>query len=521
MSKGHRRPLIVAAVFVALGGLLLSGCASPGTESDPTAEPTAGGTITIGGLATKALDPGQLGFSSQSIPWTRPVLGSLFRPGEGGSIDPEIAVGYEYNADETELTIELREGALFQDETPVDADAVVWNLNRHREPGMREGQFFTSVTDIVAKDDTTVVITFDRPFPLLLEALAYQAAGYLASPTSFDEMGADAFNAAPVGAGPFRIVRADPGQELVMEKAETYWDAENVYLDGITFVNTGVEPQAGLVQVQSGAIDAIQFSGGYTSSAVLGSGRDDPNLNEFVSANTQYLVLAVNTFSAPFDDLRARQAVAYCMDRESIAENVSRGFATPAFVGAGEDSRALDGGGWEAGKDLNPYSHDVEAGTELVEELGGLSFTIVTGVSSPVLTALQQQWAECGIEASIERSDAYLTEVHNGTYQATFTIQANQGYNPAFSTGYMDRNTATGRYGFADDTVDQLLEEVKGTVDFDEATKIWQEIWQKINDLAVLMPVLSAPNYAFTSECVQGLDPTTPNFGYTYAYRSC
>jgi peptide/nickel transport system substrate-binding protein len=517
MPKRHHLKLAAAALTA--GVLLLAGCAgATGPTEDAGGDPVVGGEITVGGLASKALDPGQAGFSSQSLPWTKPIFGSLFLAPEeaGGDVRPGLATGAEYSDDGLELTITLREGLQFQDETPLDADAVVWNFNRHIENATREKQFFQYVTDISASDATTVVVTFSQPQNLLLSTLPYSSSGFMASPTAFEAMGVDAFNASPVGAGPFKIASVDPGQELVLEKADTYWDAEHVYLDGITFLNSGADPQASLVGLQADSLQSISWNGLYTSAAVLGAVEADTALSLQSAPSTYVLILPINTYAAPFDDLRARQAINYCMDRESLATNVSQGYTTPAFVLAGNDNLYLDG--WEEGRDLSPLQHDVDAGTELVDELGGLSFTVSTNINSPILTAMQQQWAECGIDAQINRTDDYLSLVQNGNYQAALTVNANASPNPALSTNYLDPNAANNKFGWSDDEIWATVQEAKGVSDPDEARDLWQEIWTGMAENGYLNPIVGGGYYVASSANLQAIDTSSGLADYTNAW---
>jgi peptide/nickel transport system substrate-binding protein len=521
MPFEHSKALSALAAL-ALASVLVAGCAPTGSASPPSggsgSEPVDGGSIIVGGLATKALDPGQVGFGTQSLPWTHPIYGSLFEPptDPGGDLLPGLASGYEYSDDNLELTITLRPDLTFQDGTPMDADAVVWNFNRHIENVTREAQFFVDVESVKATDKTTVVVTFSQPQQILLDALAYAPSGFIASPTAFEKMGADAFNISPVGAGPFKITRVDPGQELVLEKADTYWDADNVHLDGITFLNTGPDPQAALVQLQSESIQSITWAGTYTSAAVLSAAENDPGLSVIAGPSTRMLILPVNTFSPPFDDLKARQAISYCMDREAIATHISDDFAQPAFVLSG-DSLALKT--WQEGRDLNPLQPDVKKGTELVKELGGLKFTIVTPLSTEILPALQQQWAECGIDAQVQRTDDWLSLVQSGKYQSAMAVLGNDSFNPASaSTSYVDPDAANNKFGFRDEAVWDDILKAKGIADEAEATTLWRDIWSSLATNGFVNPIVSGPQYVVVSADLKDVTPSRGYGDFTHAW---
>ena len=524
MLRKRPRILLTAVIVATAVSVALAGCTAasgPGSTASAAPKPTSGGSIAIGGLATSALDPGQLGYSTQSQAYTDQIFGSLFLPPlkTGDKVRPGVATGYKYNSDNTQLTLTLRSGAKYQDGTPVDADSVVWNLKRWGAPGMTSAQYFTEVSSIVADGTDKVVISFDKPFTLLIDAFAYTPAGYLGSETAFNKLGADGFNTAPVGAGPFKVDTVQPGQELDLVKADTYWDAKHVYLAKVSWINSGNDPQSSLVKLQSGAIQSVTFATTNTSPEVLKQGEQDPSLTELRTASTGYAILPVNTFAAPFNDLKARQAISYCMDRESIAKNAMQGYATPSYVISGDSDYLTK---WQDGKGLNPYQFSVSKGKKLVTELGGLSFDIVTNADSPILDALQQQWSTCGITAKIDIRSDYLNQVQAGTYQMSFTVASQRTYNPAMTTAYQDPTTANDKFGFNDSQVTSGINEAKGLVEGAQAKALWVKVWKRVAELAVSIPVVASPRFVFSTKCLQGVDTAGNSAGgYVNAYLTC
>ncbi len=530
MPNRTRRVIGFAAPVAAAAALLLTGCSSAGSSGSQGAgstapasvaasgSPVSGGTLTVGGLATQALDPGQSTFSSQSRPWVLPVFSSLLTPPAkaGDDYGPGLATGYKYSADHKTLTITLRPGLRFSDGTPLDAAAVVWNFNRYVSNHTREAQFFVYVTSEKATNPTTVTVTFSQPQTLLLDALSDSSSGFMASPTAFKKMGANAFDAAPVGAGPFKIVSDDPGQQLVMKKNDLYWDAKNVYLDGLTWQNTGLDAQTWLTDLRANSIQSVPMFGALTSPAVLSAVKNDPTLTMLQGASTNVSILPVNTYKPPFNNIKARQAINYCMDRGAIAKNVMQNFATPAYILSGPDSQALTG--WQEGQSLSPIQYNVAKGTQLVKELGGLSFTVSTNSPSPVLTALQQQWAQCGIKAQINITEEYLSLVQDGNYQAAYTVNVNASLTPAGSTNYLDPNAINNKFGWKDDAIWSLVQQAKGITDVDQSTALWHKIWTQLATNGFVNPLISSPEYVASTKKLQGVVVESGVPDYTHAW---
>jgi peptide/nickel transport system substrate-binding protein len=530
-----RRVLALAAPVAAAAALLLTGCSSgsagpagsagsAGAAATAPASvaasgaPVSGGKITIGGLATQALDPGQSTFSSQTRPWVLPVFSSLFSPPAkaGDDYGPGLASGYKYGAGNKTLAITLRPGLKFSDGTPLDAAAVVWNFNRYVQNHTREAQYFVYVTSVKATNPTTVTVTFSQPQSLLLDAMSDSSTGFMASPTAFQKMGANKFDAAPVGAGPYKITSADPGQQLVMAKNDLYWDAKHVYLDGITWQNTGLDAQTWLTNLKANSIQSVPMFGALTSPAVLSAVKSDPTLTMLAGASTNVSILPVNTTKAPFNKLQARQAINYCMDRAAIAKDVMQGFATPAYVLSGPDSQSLTG--YQQGQTLDPVQYNVAKGTALVKALGGLSFTISTNSPSPVLTALQQEWQQCGIKAQINITEEYLSLVQNGNYQAAYTVNVNASLNPAGSTNYLDPNAINNKFGWKNDAIWSLVQQAKGTTVAAQSTALWHKIWGQLAQNGYVNPLISSPEYVASTSKLQGVVVESGVPDYTHAW---
>ena len=508
------------ATVVALAAACGGGTDASGAPNGSAGTPRRGGSIVVGGLGTSQMDPGQLGYSLKSNQFTQMIFGGLFLPPDDpkGDVKPDLATGYQYSPDGLTLTLNLRPGAKFQDGTPVDAGAVVWNLNRAKDPKSTSGQYFKQVTNIAASGSDKVVITFKQPDNLLLSAFANMPAGFLGSPTAFDKLGPSKFATNPVGAGPFMVKSATPGQQMVLVRSVNYWDAEHVYLDQITILNTGDNAQANYVKMQSGAVQSISLPAATTAPAVIQQAMKDKSLSYLTTTSTRYQMLPINTFVAPFNDIRARQAVAYCIDREGIAKSVQQGLATPAYIISGPDSLYLDG--WEDGKSLNPYQYDVNKSKQLVSELGGLSFTVESNLKSPAIVALQQGWQECGMKVDIKISAEYLTDVEEGNYQMSYTTGANTSLDPALITTYQDPNSAQNSHGFRDDTVFNLIAKAKTLRTEAELKAAWREIWAREAELAVDIPVISAPYYLFQTKCLKGVE-TYSLAQFDHAYLTC
>lgn len=532
MGKRKVAGRAVAAITAAAAIIGLAACGGSGSSSagggggaastgGASGTPKAGGSITVGGLLTQLLDPGQAGYSAQSGPIDAQIFGTLFLPPATptGPIQPNLATGYTYSDGNKVLTITLRPGVKFSDGSPMNVAAVLWNLNRYNTPASLNHQYFTAVSSIKAGSAAnTVQITFKQPYTLLPTALASTAAGYMASPTSFKSLGASKFALQPVGAGPFKVASVNPGNKLTLTKSADYWDASHVYLNQVTYLASGTDSSS-YVDLQSGAIQSYQFPGTSITATVVSEALNNPSLHVTKTPSTFYSIMPIDTFKAPFNNVAARQALAYCTDRPTITQNVTMGLTQPAYILSGAQSSFLTDG-INTAKTLNPLPYDVAKGTALVKQLGGLSFTLIEQTPSDIVTALQQQWSQCGIHANISILNSYLTNIENGTYQIAYTTVPNLSFNPLLWTTYQNQQTPQGKFGFADAQITSMINQAKTLTDTTQLQTLWHQIWTREAQLVVDLPILTAPNYIAAAKCLQGVESEL-GAQYTHAYLSC
>lgn len=523
---GRAAAMIMATAAViglaACGASGSSASGGPAASGGASGTPKAGGSITVGGLLTSLLDPGQTGYSAQSGPMDAEIFGSLFLPPATPNepIQPDLATGYSYSDGNKVLTITLRPGVRFSDGTPMNVAAVLWNLDRYDTPASLNHQYFTEVTSMKAGSaPDTIQITFKAPYTLLPTAFASTAAGYMASPTAFKKLGAAKFMLQPVGAGPFKVSSVNPGNKVVLTKSADYWDASHVYLNQITYLHTGPDSSS-YVDLQSGAIQSYMFVGTFITPTVVSEALKNPSLSVIKTPSTFYSIMPIDTFKAPFNNLTARQALAYCTDRQTITQDVTMGLTQPAYILSGAQSSYLANGVTTA-KSLNPLGYDPAKGTALVKQLGGLSFTVIVQTPSDIVTALQQQWAQCGIHANIDILNSYLTDIEDGQYQIAYTAVPNASYNPLLWTTYQNRNTPVGKYGFSDAQITSMIGQAKTLTNTAQLETLWHQIWTREATLVVDLPILTAPNYITNARCLKGVQVDAGAAQYAHAYLAC
>lgn len=342
--------------------------------------------------APRSLDPAQLDGGTQSYVWSS-VYDTLLHLDNAGELQPNAAESWEYGADNTELTLRLREGMTFSSGAPVDAEAVVSTLERNRTtPGQQQSKL-ANVESIAAEDERTVVIKLSSADASLLPNLALDL-GVIGDPATIDD---DRTATDPVGSGPY-VLDADAsvsGSSYVFDRRDDYWNVESYPFARLT-VRVLQDQTASINALRSGEVDVATVP----TNQIESLGNPELDVNEIEVQSVLYLNLADRdgTSLAPLGDVRVRQAINHAFDREAMVEQLlfGNGRATaqefspngPAYSPDREDA----------------YAYDPERARALLAEAGYADGFDVTMPSTPISQSfeptLSQFLGDIGIDVT-------------------------------------------------------------------------------------------------------------------------
>jgi peptide/nickel transport system substrate-binding protein len=292
-------------------------------------------------------------------------------------------------------TAKLRHGAKFSDGTPVTAEDVAWSFNRIVDPAndaIIAGYFFF-LDSATAISDSTVKFSFKSPFPLFPTRCA--VVKIVPKARTLTAAAVQAFNARPVGSGPFKVDSASATTGVVMSNS-THYNGPRPALVTSVILNTTPDDNARLDSLEGGQAQAIEAVP-YLDVTTLGSQFDvakKQSLNQ--------LFLMFNCSAAPFNDKRVRQALFYAIDTESVIRTALNGFGSPA-------TSFLDEANPNYQRASTVYNYDPAKARSLLAAAGvsSLSFELVTtsttfiANSAPVII---NNWKQIGVNATLNTS---------------------------------------------------------------------------------------------------------------------
>src|SRR3981081_2606572 len=141
--------------------------ATMGLGAGPALAQKQGGTLTVGlELDILGFDPLKVGvYDTAGNIAASLIFDTLTSLDDNGNAQPKLAVSWSSSDDHKTWTYKLRPDVKFQDGTPFNAEAVVWNVNRQKDPknNCRCAFYVSYISSVEAKDDLTVVYNLRDP----------------------------------------------------------------------------------------------------------------------------------------------------------------------------------------------------------------------------------------------------------------------------------------------------------------------------------------------------------------------
>jgi len=135
---------------------------------------------------------------------------------------PLLATDWKF-VNDTQLDLNIRQGVKFHDGSALTAEDVVYTLGMAIDPASKVAvpSNYAWIDKVEKTGDFSVSIKMKKPTPAALEYLTMVCPIH---PKAYREkVGPEGFAKAPVGAGPYKIVKNDQGKEVFYEKFADYW----------------------------------------------------------------------------------------------------------------------------------------------------------------------------------------------------------------------------------------------------------------------------------------------------------
>jgi len=446
------------------------------------------------------------------------VMGNLLTM-EPGATDPtpDLADTCQFDDPQT-YTCTLRSGVKFQDGSDFTADDVKFSFDRNTAIADPNGasSLNANLDNVEVVDDMTV--TFHLKAPDATWPFVLTTGGNAIVPS--DAYPADALedSTTMIGTGPYKMTNFQPGVQTVLEANPDYYGPAPAndkviiqYFDSSATLKLALE---------NGEVDLAYRSLTPTELADLRT-TDGVQVVDGQGAEIRYMVFNLNL--DPGSQLAVRQAAAYLIDRQAIADNVYDGTVEPLWS---MDPAGLIGH-VDSFKDLYGDAPDPDAAAQVLSD---------AGISTPVDAEIWWTPTHYGDSSADEYTEIKRQLEDSGLFNVTLMSTEWQEYTgaaftdqyPVYQLGWFpdfpDADNYLGSFYASTSflnihygAVDDLIAQERAETDTAARTQIFQEIQQKVAEDVPIIPIWQGKQVAAALDGVTGIaDTFDPSFIFRY-----
>ncbi len=401
----------------------------------------------------------------------------LFDLDEKLNIVPMLATSYEWSADGKALTLHLRQGVTFHDGEKLDAAAVKFNLERHKNmPGSSRRAELAPVASVEVVDPQTVRVNLSAPAAPLLAVLSDRA-GMMLSPKAAQAAG-DKFGAKPVCSGPFRFVERVAQDRIVLERYPGYWNKGQVHFERIVYLPI-IDATVRLANLRSGQLDLIERMAPSDVPGLRGDNRF--KVAKIVEIGYQGITINVGKSDlaqkhAAGKDARVREAFELSLDRDGIVQ-------------VAMDAEAVPGNQWVApsnrfyAKKFPIPKRNLAKARALLKEAGmpNPTVTLMTPTNSDqqrLAQVVQAMAKEAGFDVKIQSTEfaTSLNLADKGQYEAYVLAWSGRADPDGNLQSHLGCGAPLNYSGYCNQSVDQAMAEARAQSDPAKRRAIYESI---------------------------------------------
>ncbi|MDO5408057.1 MAG: ABC transporter substrate-binding protein [Eubacteriales bacterium] len=330
--------VIGLTLVAAMSMSLLAGC---GGQKAPTEAPVAGEStagesapadgqsgekkdsaiLATSGEPTRFYPCGPEGSNGNDYLVLNNIYDTLVFLNADGTLKPCLATEWSVSEDGLCYTFKIREGVKFHDGSEMTPEDVVFSFDQSVQNSTGKA-LIINYDHAEVGEDNTVNIYLTAPYAAFLNGCASRAGGII-SKAYFESAGAEGYQEAPIGTGPYKFVSAVSGDTVTLEAFEDYWNGpaaiKNIYIRIMTDATTQI------ISLENGDIDAINAPAisnclnlNEQSGAVWESGDSAGRVTLHLSSNK----------GQPAADDNFRKAVQYAINKEDVIAGTTEGYAS-------------------------------------------------------------------------------------------------------------------------------------------------------------------------------------------------
>ena len=414
---------------------------------------------------------------------------------------PLLATEWKF-VDDKVIEFSLRKGVKFHDGSEFTADDVVYTLNlvASADAKVATPTNYNWIDKAEKLDSHRVVVHLKKVTPAAFEFFALVVHMY---PKAYREkVGPEGYARAPVGTGPYKILKFEAGKEVLYERFEDYFKDSPKGRPAIKTLHVRFVPDAAteLTELLAQRADWIwninpdQFEN-VAKVPYLSAERKESMRFGYLSIDAAGRSGEKN----PLTNLKVRQAIWHAIDRQALAEKLVRGGSrvplAPCYPGQfGCDAEAAI-----------KYEYNPDKAKQLLAEAGykdGFEIDLVSYVLPAWTAALQNYLGAVGIRAKVSQLQVAAAIQRAWAGNAPLYLGSWGSYSINDVSANMPNFFAFGNDDYARDTELKALLEAGGSATDPKARqKAYSAAIRRITEQAYWVPLHTyVTTYGFTKQ---------------------
>ena len=452
------------------------------------------------------LDPRQ-GVDESSQRVSQLIFNSLVEWGDDLRVHPALAERLD-NPDPLTYVVHLRRGITFHDGHELTARDVVYTFASFLDPAFvspLKGAY-KLLRGVTAVDDYTVRFTLAEPFAAFVIQLVL--------PPVVPDGSGERPRTFPIGTGPYRFVRYDTDDRIVLEAFGQFWKGPPGNA-GLVVKVIPDDTMRGL-ELRKGATDLVVND---LPPDIVHQLTEDGSFHIEPSPGLDFSYIGFNMRDSVLADRRVRHAIGYAIDRDAIIRFMRRGLARPA-------TGLLPDQAWAYEPTVHRFTHDPERARRLLDEAGypdpdgdgprprlRLSLKISTNEETRLQsTVIQEDLRRVGIDLDLRSYEfaTFFADVLKGNFQMfslTWTGASLVDPDILRRVFHSDQTPPSGfnRGYYRNADVDRLLDRATQSTNEDERARAYREAQKLIAEDAPYIPIWNRTNVVVAQRSLDGL----------------
>jgi peptide/nickel transport system substrate-binding protein len=324
------------------------------------------------------------------------LFDSLMYLDADGNLTPGLATSWE-QIGETAYQFKLREGVTFHNGQKFTAEDVKYTFDTHLDPAVQSATYLVwsnehlvPVKEVTVVDDYTVTIELFSSSGIIYNMM-HMFSEVLPRGYPLEKM-----KEHPIGTGPYKFVKYDRGDKIVLTKNEAYWRSDIPKIKNLVFKILPIENsiENWLEAIVAGDVDFIMHLPGRFRRKI------EADVNTHIMERAVFSSIWISLRNkGPLRDVRVRKALNYAVNKEGLIKY--------AEYGKGEIIASIGRKGeFGYNETLKPYTYDIQQAKELMKEAGyedGCRFHVIaTDVTENVMKLIKEDLKDINVELDLE-----------------------------------------------------------------------------------------------------------------------